>query len=274
MLTSLINEMHQTGDSDGRRDRRLAPGHRPGHHRGAELPARQLLPPGCSLVVTSRTQTGLPMSRMRMRDELVEIDSTALRFDNAESRELPRRPRRAATSTTRGRRPHHATDGWVAALQLASLSLRGTRRSGSADRHAFRAPPRDRRVPRRERPRHTGTVAAGFLLVHVDHRTDLRRAGRRARRRARRRRRCSSRSRSATCSCAGWTTSGSLSPPVLPSSCAADSNVDHPDRVVELHRTASRWFADTGWSAMRWIRRSPRATRRTRWSWSRPTGSI
>jgi len=38
------------------------------------------------VVVTSRTRTGLPMGRMRVRDELVEIDGAALRFDLSESR--------------------------------------------------------------------------------------------------------------------------------------------------------------------------------------------
>ena len=33
------------------------------------------------VVVTSRTRAGLPMGRMRVRDELVEIDGAALRFD-------------------------------------------------------------------------------------------------------------------------------------------------------------------------------------------------
>lgn len=37
------------------------------------------------LVVTGRTGSGLPLSRMRVRDELIEIDSTALRFDDAEA---------------------------------------------------------------------------------------------------------------------------------------------------------------------------------------------
>ena len=38
-----------------------------------------------NVIVTSRSQSGLPMSRMRMQDELLEIDATALRFDVAES---------------------------------------------------------------------------------------------------------------------------------------------------------------------------------------------
>jgi serine/threonine-protein kinase PknK len=40
------------------------------------------------VVVTSRTRAGLPMGRLRVRDELVEIDGAALRFDMSESRAL------------------------------------------------------------------------------------------------------------------------------------------------------------------------------------------
>ncbi len=81
--------------------------------------------PGLTVIVTSRSQSGLPMSRMRMQDELLEIDATALRFDVAESEnflvdlgglDLDHGDVEELTAKT---------DGWVAALQLASLSLRG-----------------------------------------------------------------------------------------------------------------------------------------------------
>ncbi len=89
---------------------------------------RTLLIEGChhlQILVTSRSRTGLPLSRMRMHDELVEIDSNTLRFDTTESQSflvdvggltLTGRDVAALTETT---------DGWVAGLQLASLSLRG-----------------------------------------------------------------------------------------------------------------------------------------------------
>ena len=87
-----------------------------------------LLDNGChhlQVLVTSRVRSGLPLGRMRMRDELVEIDSDALRFDITEAQsflvdvgglDLDRRDVATLTQTT---------DGWVAGLQLASLSLRG-----------------------------------------------------------------------------------------------------------------------------------------------------
>ncbi|MFF0283982.1 hypothetical protein ACFYSW_27095 [Rhodococcus aetherivorans] len=50
-----------------------------------------LLDHGCHhlhLIVTSRTRLGLPLSRMSLHNELVEIDSAALRFDVRESTQL------------------------------------------------------------------------------------------------------------------------------------------------------------------------------------------
>lgn len=123
VLTSLINEIHRSGEpltlviDDW--------------HVITEKPTiaalRYLLDnlcPTMKVMVTSRNQSGLPMSRLRMQDELVEIDSTAMRFDTDESERF--------LIGLRGLRLDHSdiedltasTDGWVAALQLASLSLR------------------------------------------------------------------------------------------------------------------------------------------------------
>src|SRR6185436_3512246 len=62
-------------------------------HRVSGSPASRilafLLENGChhlQLVVTSRNQAGLPISQLRVRDELTEVDATALRFDADEVR--------------------------------------------------------------------------------------------------------------------------------------------------------------------------------------------
>ena len=124
VLTSLINEIHERGE-------RVAVVIDDWHlvtDPATVVAMEFLLDNGChhlQVVVTSRTQSGLPLSRMRVRDELVEIDSAALRFDDDESHsflvdlgglELERGDVEDLTEST---------DGWVAALQLASLSLRG-----------------------------------------------------------------------------------------------------------------------------------------------------
>ncbi|SUE17028.1 serine/threonine-protein kinase [Rhodococcus gordoniae] len=86
-----------------------------------------LLDRGChhlQLVVTSRNRSGLPLSRMRVRDELVELDSTALRFDVDESDSFLRGVSGIDLGPEDVQDLNRSTEGWVAALQLASLSLR------------------------------------------------------------------------------------------------------------------------------------------------------
>ncbi|MCC2656623.1 MAG: Transcriptional activator of maltose regulon, MalT [Panacagrimonas sp.] len=81
-------------------------------------------PANLHVVVTSRTRTGVPLARLRVQNELVEIDASRLRFDYEESRtylsdvkalDLPPEDLMALW---------RSTEGWAAALQLASLSLR------------------------------------------------------------------------------------------------------------------------------------------------------
>lgn len=86
-----------------------------------------LLERGChhlQIVVTSRSRIGLPLSRMRVRDELVEIDSAELRFDTDESDSFLRDISGLHLDREDVRDLNRSTEGWAAALQLASLSLR------------------------------------------------------------------------------------------------------------------------------------------------------
>jgi ATP/maltotriose-dependent transcriptional regulator MalT len=124
VLTSLINEIHQSGMrmtlviDDWQRVTDPA----------TIAAMRYLLDnvsAGLTIVVTSRSQSGLPMSRMRMQDELVEIDATALRFDLDESENFLVELSGLDLDRTDVEELTAKTDGWVAALQLASLSLRG-----------------------------------------------------------------------------------------------------------------------------------------------------
>ncbi|MGW5149193.1 protein kinase domain-containing protein [Rhodococcus koreensis] len=124
VLSTLINEIHRSGEAVAVV---LDDWHRvdsPQTHAAMAF----LLDNCChhvQVIVTSRTRVGLPLSRMKVRNELLEIDAAALRFDPAESRSflidlagLPLEQRDVENLTD-------STDGWAAALQLASLSLRG-----------------------------------------------------------------------------------------------------------------------------------------------------
>jgi ATP/maltotriose-dependent transcriptional regulator MalT len=76
------------------------------------------------LIVTSRTHTGLPLSTLRVQGELVEIDSSLLKFDTAECQALLVDQCGLDLTAANVAELEESTDGWAAALQLASLSLR------------------------------------------------------------------------------------------------------------------------------------------------------
>jgi serine/threonine-protein kinase/serine/threonine-protein kinase PknK len=76
------------------------------------------------LIVTSRTREGLPLSTMAVQGELTEIDSSLLKFDADESQALLVDQCGLDLTTGNIAELEESTDGWAAALQLVSLSLR------------------------------------------------------------------------------------------------------------------------------------------------------
>ncbi|WP_214402395.1 LuxR C-terminal-related transcriptional regulator [Pseudonocardia lacus] len=81
-------------------------------------------PPNLSLLLTSRTRPRLPLSRLRVRQQLTEVDAAALRFDLDEARAFLVDLNGLTLRGDEVARLSEGTDGWVAALQLVSLSLR------------------------------------------------------------------------------------------------------------------------------------------------------
>lgn len=126
VLTSLINEIHA-------RHERMAIIIEDWHRviDAAVISAMDLLlERGChhlQVIITSRTRSGLPISRMRVRDELVEIGTAELCFDSAEARSFLLDVAGLELSSDEITDLWSVTDGWVAALQLACLSLRGSK---------------------------------------------------------------------------------------------------------------------------------------------------
>jgi serine/threonine-protein kinase PknK len=124
VLTSLIDEIHEKDD-------RIAVVIDDWHRVSDKQTSAALgflLENGChhlQVIVTSWSRAGLPLGRLRIHDELIEIDSGALRFDTDEAASL--------LNDVGGLQLSHAdvealtisTDGWAAALQLVSLLLRG-----------------------------------------------------------------------------------------------------------------------------------------------------
>ena len=89
------------------------------------------MPPQMRLVVSTRADPPLPLARLRIRRQLVEVRVTDLRFTREETARflndvmgLNLTPADVAALETR-------TEGWIASLQLAALALQGTSTQGA-----------------------------------------------------------------------------------------------------------------------------------------------
>ena len=83
------------------------------------------LPPQLRLVISTRADPALPLSRMRARGELVEIRAADLRFTADEATSYLNDLHGFGLADADIAALEARTEGWVAALQLAALSLGG-----------------------------------------------------------------------------------------------------------------------------------------------------
>ncbi|MDT7711516.1 MAG: hypothetical protein QOG46_205, partial [Pseudonocardiales bacterium] len=83
------------------------------------------LPPNVHLVLCTRADPDLPLARWRARGELVEIRAADLRFTSEETAAYLTEAIGQELATEDVEVLEERTEGWIAALQLAALSLRG-----------------------------------------------------------------------------------------------------------------------------------------------------
>ena len=83
------------------------------------------LPPQLHVVITSRADPPLPLSRLRAREELVEVRATDLRFTPGEATSFLNQVMGLGLSALDVDALETRTEGWIAGLQLVALSLRG-----------------------------------------------------------------------------------------------------------------------------------------------------
>ncbi|WP_083864435.1 serine/threonine-protein kinase [Nocardia brevicatena] len=123
VVSTLVDELHTSGESvvviidDWHRIT----------DEGARRVLCDLLDGGCHhlrFVVTGREQSDLPVSRMRVQDELVEVGLTQLRLTRDETEEILVRRQGCPLDDDRLDRLYTATEGWPAAVQLICLALR------------------------------------------------------------------------------------------------------------------------------------------------------
>jgi LuxR family maltose regulon positive regulatory protein len=94
------------------------------------------LPPHIHLIISTRSDPPLPLARLRARGQLTEVRVTDLRFDPEEAEDFLHTVMRLDLSSQEVAVLQHRTEGWIAGLQFAALSLRG-RSDISAFLHAF-----------------------------------------------------------------------------------------------------------------------------------------
>jgi LuxR family maltose regulon positive regulatory protein len=82
-------------------------------------------PPGMHLVIASRADPPWPMARLRSRCEMTELRTADLRFTESESASFLNEVMELGLSSDAVVDLDTRTEGWIAGLQLAALSMRG-----------------------------------------------------------------------------------------------------------------------------------------------------
>ncbi len=85
------------------------------------------LPRQMHLAITTREDPNLPLARLRVRDQLTELRVADLRFTPGEAVEFLNQVMGLSLSAGEVATLDGRTEGWIAGLQLAALSMRGTR---------------------------------------------------------------------------------------------------------------------------------------------------
>jgi len=83
------------------------------------------LPPRARVVIAGRADPPLPLGRLRVSGRLIEVRAGDLRFTADETAAYLERAADATLSTVDIAALAERTEGWVAALQMAALSMRG-----------------------------------------------------------------------------------------------------------------------------------------------------
>lgn len=83
------------------------------------------LPPQMHLVIATREDPRLPLARLRARDQLTELRAADLRFTASEAAAFLDQAMGLSLAEADIARLADRTEGWIAGLQLAALSMRG-----------------------------------------------------------------------------------------------------------------------------------------------------
>ena len=88
------------------------------------------MPPNLHLVILTRADPPFPLARLRARNQLTEIRAADLRFTSDEVVEFLSQTMRLSLTAEDATSLETRTEGWIAGLQLAALSLQGSKDAG------------------------------------------------------------------------------------------------------------------------------------------------
>ncbi len=83
------------------------------------------MPTQMHMVITTREDPNLPLARLRVRDQLTELRAADLRFSPSEAAEFLNQVMGLSLSAEDIAALEARTEGWIAGLQLAALSMQG-----------------------------------------------------------------------------------------------------------------------------------------------------
>ncbi len=90
------------------------------------------MPPHMTLALTSRSDPGFPISRLRARGQLTELRADDLRFTEAEAAQFLQQTMGLTLQPAQIAALENRTEGWIAGLQMAALSMQN-RSDGDLD---------------------------------------------------------------------------------------------------------------------------------------------
>ena len=85
----------------------------------------EILPPSAHVVITTRSDPPIPLARLRAQGQLVEVRAADLRFTRAETAAYLSQAAQLDLDSSQVAALEERTEGWIAALQLAALSMQG-----------------------------------------------------------------------------------------------------------------------------------------------------
>ncbi|RIX53911.1 LuxR family transcriptional regulator [Paenibacillus nanensis] len=89
------------------------------------------LPPNAHLVIASREEPDIPLTRLRVGDEVTELGVPDLRFNHSESAAYLNESMKLQLTSQEISDLENRTEGWIAALQFAAVSIEGYQGSDS-----------------------------------------------------------------------------------------------------------------------------------------------